>query len=252
MHEAQTQPANCFITLTYNDASIPDNNSLDTKEWQKFAKAARKKLKTELTGLPNTFRYYHCGEYGPLLGRPHYHACIFGQDFDFDRKKWRPSKTGHPQWRSQTLENLWGKGFAVVSEMNFDCAAYVARYAMKKVTGNMAEHHYWRINTRTMELEQTKPEYSTMSRKPGLGKKWYDKYGTEAYEHDSVIVNGREAKPPKYYDDQYEITNEEEMENIKNNRITNAKKRIGNSTRKQLDIRERVQLAKLDLFRRQG
>lgn len=39
-----------------------------------------------------------------------------------------------------------------------------------------------------------------MSRRPGIGARWFKKYGDGVYAHDSVIVRARECKPPRYYD----------------------------------------------------
>ena len=45
-----------------------------------------------------------------------------------------------------------------------------------------------------------------MSRRPGIGKGWFDKFhATDVAPHDHVVINGRAQRPPRYYDCQYEL-----------------------------------------------
>ena len=69
----------------------------------------------------------------------------------------------------------------------------------KKVSGDRAADHYSWI-TRYGELVQRKPEFARMSLNPAIGKRWFDRYRSDVYPLDRVIVNGQEAKPPRYYD----------------------------------------------------
>jgi hypothetical protein len=54
---------------------LPADGSLDVSHFQKFMKRLRDRIK------PLKIRFFHCGEYGDLTRRPHYHALIFGYDF---------------------------------------------------------------------------------------------------------------------------------------------------------------------------
>ena len=67
---------NCFITLTYDDENIPWDGSLNKQHFQAFMKRLRWHNKEK------KIRYFHVGEYGEQLSRPHYHALIFNHDFD--------------------------------------------------------------------------------------------------------------------------------------------------------------------------
>jgi hypothetical protein len=52
-----------------------------------------------------------------------------------------------------------------------------------------------------------KPEYAQMSKKPPIGHRWIQKYTSDVYSYDHVIVNGRPQKPPRFYDKYLEKTN---------------------------------------------
>lgn len=54
-----------------------------------------------------------------------------------------------------------------------------------------------------------------MSRRPGIGQGWLDKYGKETYGNDFVVIRGKRCKIPKYYDTKYELTNPEEYGTVK-------------------------------------
>ena len=210
MHEASLHEKNCFITLTYDDDHLPEDRSLNVKEFQDFMKRFRKKV-----GVP--LRYYHCGEYGDKFGRPHYHACIFGYDFP-DRKYLKKLPSGHAIFKSEILSKLWKKGYASVGDVTFDSAAYVARYITKKVTGKDAEDHYWFCDEETGESWPISPEYTTMSRRPGIAADWFKKYISDVYPSDTVIVKEKAVRPPKFYDGMFEAEFPEEFEKVKRRR----------------------------------
>jgi hypothetical protein len=52
-----------------------------------------------------------------------------------------------------------------------------------------------------MNNHSLKQEYTTMSRRPGIAADWFAKYFEDVYPSDSIYVNGRVMRPPKYYDD---------------------------------------------------
>ena len=191
VHEATLHDENCFITLTYDDDHLPANNSLDKREWQLFLKKFRERL------APKKIRFFMCGEYGEKLSRPHYHAIIFGWDAT-DKEDWT-MKNDRPIYRSPFLEEVWGNGICTVDEMNFDTANYTARYCMKKVNGEMAEDHYLRVHPITGECWQVEPEFSLQSRRPGIGKAWYDKYKNDL-DKGYITMNGVKVGIPKAYE----------------------------------------------------
>lgn len=206
MHEAQEHENNCFITLTYNNANIPEDYSLDKTHFQKFLKRLRRQIE------PAKISYFMAGEYGDETWRPHYHALIFGYDFP-DKIQVQSKDVSNPYFLSTQLTSLWKKGNHIITNLTFETAAYVARYCTKKITGEKAEAHYNRIisdwdeitgEINTYQEVQLEPEYGTMSRKPAIGKTWLEKYMGDCYPSDYLIVNNRKLPIPKYYDKQLE------------------------------------------------
>lgn len=220
MHEASLYENNCFITLTFNPEELEKRDkpwSLDVRDYQLFMKRLRKKY-------GDGIRFFHCGEYGSHGGRPHYHACLFNFDFP-DKRLWQ-MVNGNRLYVSDALSELWPYGFSTIGEVTFESAAYVARYIMKKVTGDAAEDHYQFVDSKTGEfLYDKKPEYTTMSRRPGIAKGWFEKYQTDVYPKDFITVNGKKCRPPKFYDKILEQTRPFEFDEVKEKRLIKAEKR---------------------------
>jgi len=243
VHEASLHKENAFITLTYNDDNVPLHGSLQKKHFQDFMKRFRKKTGAKI-------RYYYCGEYGEKLGRPHYHALIFGYDFP-DKKTWRKNDNGDQIWRSTILESLWTFGNSEIGSVTFDSAAYVAGYIHKKVLGKNASQHYCvGHDPETGELHYKLPEYTDMSRDGGIGKNWLLKYTSDVYNHDYVVHMGKKMPPPRYYDSQYEIINATHLEQIKHERFLRSQKFLDDLSPERLHTREQVMIAQSKIFKR--
>ncbi|HGJ5877695.1 MAG TPA: hypothetical protein ACHBZ9_01075 [Arsenophonus nasoniae] len=235
MHEASLHEDNCFITLTYDEEHLDDHASLNKRDFQLFMKRLRKRFGEGI-------RYFHCGEYGELLQRPHYHACLF--NFDFPDKTLWTVRNGVRLYRSEALEELWPFGYSSIGSVTFDSAAYVARYITKKITGDNADEYY----------QGREPEYITMSRKPGIGAKWLEKYTEDVYPLDKVVLQtskgAKLAKPPRYYDKIYDLSNPSEFERIRAKRVRKASVHSEDNTYERLAVREKVhQLRSKQLIR---
>ena len=229
-------PRNAFLTLTYNDDQIPEDHGLVVKHWQDFAKKLRHHW--------GAFRFMHCGEYGDLNFRPHYHALIFGHDFHQDSVTLKGSASSHPLKASASIAEMWDHGFHSIGQVTFDSAAYVASYCTKKITGDQAEQAYTRIDKDTGEVWVVPPEYATMSRRPGLGTSWFEKYWKDVYPDNFVILNGQKVKPPAFYDKLLEKNNPQLAKEMKNQRKKKIKKQTFNYTPDRLRVREQVLKAK--------
>lgn len=233
-HEASLHTDNCFITLTYDEHNLPDDSSLNKRHFQLFMKRLRKKF-------PHTkIRYYHCGEYGENFGRPHYHACLFGFDFA-DAKPFGGPKNGNQLYTSATLQTLWPFGLSSIGRVTFASAAYVARYIMKKINGDLADHHYFDPITGVFK----QPEYTTMSRRPGIARDWLTKYMHETYPDDFCVINGKKVKPPKFYDTQFELLYPAEYGKVRAARKAASRLHVDNNTPERLKVREAVANARL-------
>lgn len=260
VHEASLHDHNAFLTLTYSPEMMPESGSLDKRHWQLFAKRVRKNL--------GPFRFLHVGEYGPKTFRPHYHALMFGcarghppRRFFDDRVLWKV-QNGSPLFVSKELEELWGLGQCSIGEVTPASAAYVARYTMKKLTGEQAEEMYRRIDLKTGEEYYVQPEYATMSRRPGLGAGWFEKYANDTYPSDEVIYEGKRMRPPRYYDALYERRDPSAILPLRVLRRARAYaagaapqgivvREEGEQSRTRLRVRARVALAKVKFHARE-
>lgn len=222
MHEMQCHDEGCFITLTYNNENLPEDRSLSKDELQKFFKLLRMHLVRKHKG--KEVRYYACGEYGSNgTIRPHYHAILFGHEFQ-DKELLRhggpkrcknPFKQGpdHSLYTSKTLEKIWSKGFVTIGDVSLESCGYVARYCLKKIYGEPALDHY----------QGRTPEFALMSRRPGIGQPWFDKFRSDVYPKDFVTVKGRKCRPPRYYDYLLEKNNSQLLEDLKEKRREHGK-----------------------------
>jgi len=246
MHESQLHEENCFLTLTYNDENLPDGGSLIKKDFQDFMKRLRKQIS------PIKVRYFHSGEYGEKFRRPHYHALLFG--YDFPDKRLHQIQNEQRYYTSVLLAKLWPHGYSTIGSVTFESAAYVARYCMKKVTGPLSkkedEHgltYYQNFSQYTGEIIEMTPEYSTMSRRPGIAAKWLEQNMDDVYPKDFVTINrGQKVRPPKFYDSQYEKIYPSDFKRLKLSRIAKAARHKDNNTDSRLIVRQEIKQLQLN------
>lgn len=227
MHEKRMHTASCFLTLTYNNQNLPAGNTLVLRDLQLFMKRYRK-----IAG--NGVRFFACGEYGEKTNRPHYHVLLLSNDFSDKREV--TSGPDYKLYTSPTMSTLWTSGNHIIGDVTFNSAAYVARYCVKKISGPKASEHY---KGRT-------PEFLVMSRRPGIGTAYLQKYENEIYTHDNVIVNGQPSSLPRFYDTKYAALNDTCASRLAVLKIARRRKidRTDNSTRR-MRVKEIVALAKL-------
>lgn len=274
-HEASLYWNNCWLTLTLNDDYLytrPNPYSVERgkkSEITRFFKRLRKKFGEGI-------RYYYCAEYGetcffcnkserfcscgnyyPWRGRPHYHVCLFNHDFD--DKIFYKNINGCNHYTSEILDGLWtdpdtglNMGYATVSDLTIDSAAYTARYSLKKINGQMAKTedkitgllHYQRLAP-SGEIVDIIPEYTNMSRGSGklntggIGRGWLDQFGKEVLDNDAVLFKETFIKPPRYYDDKLSVIAPFLVEENKQKRIDKALNSPDN-TPERLAVREYI------------
>lgn len=165
-----------FITLTYDNEHIPTDFGLHKEDLQKFWKRLRK-------DVDNKIKYYACGEYGDTYGRPHYHAIVFGLDYNeinrqIVKDNWRYCL---PE-RFDVCRNK-EQGFAPVTP---DDIRYVCGYVQKKYSGEMAKNIYG----------DRLPPFQVCSQGLGLDFALENK---EDIENRNITFRGHNVSIPRYY-----------------------------------------------------
>lgn len=233
----------CFLTLTYDDFHIPrrfygDHQTgsarpcftLSLRDLQLFFKRVRKAFPGR------SIRYFGCGEYGPTTLRPHYHVILFGLDFEDRVELPRQSKTGQKLYTSDKLNTLWSfpprgvlgesystesslAGIATVQDVTWETCAYTARYVQKKLYGYEAKFY---------AEHNLDPPFSVMSRRPGIGRRYYDEH-PDLFDYQQIHVptadGGKSIYPPRYFMKCLEASDEEKAEALKNVRKQLVKER---------------------------
>lgn len=248
-HEAALHRDNSFVTLTFDDAHLPASG-VQVRHVQLFMKRLRKARE------PQKIRFFACGEYGEMFSRPHYHVILFGYRPD-DMYPWRRTKSGFVCSRSPELERVWPYGHVEVGSVTVQSAAYVARYVVKKISGDAAEQHYRKVCALTGEIRRQTPEFIVMSTRPGIGAAWWETYGPEALPSDFVVIDGARRPVPRYYKRKFDAAHENAPQirtpvvEVRASRMDRARDREGDTTPDRLEAREGVALLRLDHLKRE-
>lgn len=162
----------CFLTLTYADEHLPENGGVSVPDFQGFMHRLRKAV---LRAFGVQLRFFGCLEYGDRedrLKRPHVHVLVYGW-WPEDAEAIEASQGGWPQWQSDLVARVWGKGRCVVSEVSPQSIAYVVGYFRDRQYGDDAEAAYGaKVHPGTGELHRVRPPVLLMSRRPGIGSAW--------------------------------------------------------------------------------
>lgn len=187
----------CFVTLTYDEDNLPDGATLQKSDWQRFMQRLRN------TRRSKRIRYLACGEYGSK-GRPHYHGILFNVSFHRDSQPARPGIDASRT--SENLEKIWGLGRTELAPVTYATAAYVAGYVVKKSYDDASvlrphdREAYTLVRNPDGTFREALPEFNVASRRPGIARPWIERNLDHVYNHDSVFVDGRMYRPPKFYD----------------------------------------------------
>lgn len=228
-HEGQLHERSSFVTLTFAEEHLPPDLSVSVRDVQLFMKRLRKRHGSSI-------RFFACGEYGDDHMRPHYHLILFGIDFE-DRVPWRKTGSGHLVYRSAALEKLWPFGHCEIGTVTPQSCGYVARYCLKKVNGDRAAEHYRRAHPETGEVISLRPEFICMSRRPGIGGEWFDRFASDAFPSDFVVVDGSKRGVPRFYEKKL---GDIDKAVIKGERKRNAAQHVENNTPERLEVRREV------------
>lgn len=178
IHELSCWDKSSFVTLTYDDDNLPADASIHKMDLQNFFKRLRKDV--------SPIRYYACGEYGDLTNRPHYHAIIFGVNFN----------------EQEIIEENWKKGFVSTGTVTADSCQYVCGYIRKKLNGDYAKVAYGPRET----------PFALMSK--SLGKDWLSRNISQVEALKRCTVHGKNYGLPLYYKRQLSEKTTEELRQI--------------------------------------
>lgn len=187
-HELITQKGKAqFITLTYDNKNLNREGhrgakiartkhgdvggNLNYRDCQLFFKRLRKMYRNK------KIKYIICGEYGDLYNRPHYHAIIYGLEYEEI---------------SKNLNKIWGLGRTDISDIE------VSQHAIDYVTGYVNKKRMSKTNKieNYLELGRTPPflKYSK-----GLGKEWALKNKDKWLKTLKITTKYGETTVPRYY-----------------------------------------------------
>lgn len=192
--EFRVSSSACFITLTYNDDSLHFGVSTsDFGEREYFPVVCKKDIQDFLKRVRKAFgssslspiRYYLVSEYGPHTLRPHYHGIFFNLPIPVDKN----SREYYDF--VEKIAKLWSNGFVRVDSVNFHRIAYVTKYVSCK--------------TDLPERYDSYPPFCLMSRRPGIGHTYFDRYELVSWHRSNLACycpNGEyKLRMPRYYRD---------------------------------------------------
>lgn len=184
IQEDRRSTSTYFITLTYDTDHVPltkmCNLTLKKDDLQKFFKRLRyyhskdgmylSEIKKGKSTDRKPIKYYACGEYGGLFGRPHYHAIIFNAFPDQFEKAWT---AGNIQFREADTASIF----------------YTLKYIEKK------ESKQWHYD------QDVIPEFALRSK--GLGSNYITeetkKHHTSDLDNNYVQSDKFKIALPRYY-----------------------------------------------------
>ena len=179
LHELEDHDKSVFVTLTYSDDYLPQNESLKKEDLQKFMKRLRKSLEKS----ERKIRYFACGEYGDKTERPHYHLIIFGPGLKPDDKELVMKAWDKCEWTNPHIRN---KSFGLVEP---ESIAYVAGYIDKKLSGDKAQEEY---------VDKSRiPVFRLCSL--GIGRQYCDEQAKQITEMLHLTHRGIRMSVPRYY-----------------------------------------------------
>ncbi|QCS36149.1 replication initiator protein [Capybara microvirus Cap1_SP_141] len=220
VRESKTSVSSLFVTFTYDDDHLPYHDYVNSESGELVSKPCLvkkhcqdffKRLRKYFDGY--NIRYFIAGEYGETSARPHYHAVIYNLPLDkLDLQFYKTNFNGDLYYTSPVLESIWTHGYVVLSDFSWQTGAYTARYILKKQFGKASDQ---------FKLTGFPQEFVLMSRKPGLGRQYFNENIDDLIAYDGDICRpGQKSKPGRYFDSLIEDADPEKYKDLKNNRQT--------------------------------
>ena len=107
------------------------------------------------------------------------------------------------------MASCWDKGFHTIAPLSDACICYVAKYVIKKATGQMSDEWY----------AGRKPEFGIGSK--GIARQWYDSYHDDLWSKDYFRWGDRfkKCRPVRYFEKILEKSDFQRLTDIKEERI---------------------------------
>lgn len=233
--ESKMHESSLFLTLTYDDLSVPrvlygERENGEAREAMTLVKAHFQKFMKRLRSyvayhIDDTFagsaisrgesgpelRFFACGEYGGQTLRPHYHAIIFG--LDLPDLRYLKTVNHNPYYVSDIIAELWPYGLHVIGNVTQQSAGYVARYSTKKLASDDEDAY---------EFYGIEKPFLLMSRKPGIGVPFYEKYLKGKKPDERIVIStsdgGLTFTWPRLFESKFDNDYHEDMAVLKENR----------------------------------
>lgn len=174
MEELKKHDKASFVTFTYDDNHLPDDNLLRKRDIQLFWKRLRKERRV---------RYFCCGEHGDRFGRCHFHAIVYGVSPD----------------EVDLIQKHWPNGSVKLGTVTDDSCAYVAKYMTKKLKGKA-------LKDKLSDNPDYQDEFVLMSRRPGIGSDISPSMIKYMQENGIYWRKGKMSGLPRYYKEKFEIS----------------------------------------------
>lgn len=198
-----------FVTLTYNEDTLPADENLQKNACTLFIKRLRRAQERKIPKKYNEkiwyklrskavyrypekrkeyqLRYYLVGEYGEKFGRPHYHMILFNLFPSLLGKlqDWVDPDTGEIKQLCD-LEGAWSNGNIFIGEVNQQSIHYVTKYMLQN-----------------QQTEKEVKPFAHMSRRPYIGHKYLTeeikKYHLKNEQNKITYPDGIQQALPKIY-----------------------------------------------------
>lgn len=140
-----------------------------------------------------------------------------------------------------------------VGEVSFASAAYVARYVVKKVSGERAAQHYVAVDPRNGHVYPIRDEFVVCSTRPGIGYEWYKRFRGDLWPGDFVVCDGKRFPIPKYYLKLLERESPEYHRQVKQDRVREANQPSAKAERTptRLRVRKEVKESRISTLKRE-
>lgn len=206
VQEGKVHDLSICATLTYSPECLPQYGTLVRAHVSKFMKALRKVVAARDGGL---FSFDCTGEYSPPpFMRPHYHIALFGyvpQDYRIAGM----SGAGNQEYVAEELTRVWGKGRVTFQHWSVGAAKYCADHQAWKLTGDKGRNVLVVRDASGVVVFERAREFHACSTRPGIGRRYYERYGAQDLRQGFSVIDKRQVPVPKYYLRRADIDNPE-------------------------------------------